>query len=248
MIIGGKPTHETLEAIAEAEKIIRGDIPNIVSEAHPSIIGADQAQQQLSRVVDMGRVVADPAYVRPIDWEEVRKWRDRMWFFHTDAIALFVGKKFDLLSQFFAAAEGTKPPPIYRIRMPRQMMVSGWGGMMDHSLLALEQGEIAILLKGFIAQAVMTRRFTKEQRDRHQTHTGKLLLDQYWEVAGHTVTTMQDGLPLEYMLFLPTGMDFAVAPIPKTDPVKFTTVAADPVVRQAGMMTLTSGHALSVGG
>lgn len=244
-LIGRQPTQETLNAIAEVARIVNGEQANTVTVKQDRIMGMNDLQTDLHRIVDMGRVVADPAYVIPADWADFSKRRNGYWFFHTDAISLFIGKKYDLLTQFFAVIPATKPPPIYRVRMPRPIMVSGIpaGGTMDESLLAMEISDISELAKHFIAQCCFPRRFSEAQRARYKQRTNRNLLDQYWEVVGHEVSVTLDGRPLPFMLFLPSGLEFQLLPLDNTDPVQFSRASPEHRVRVAGLATLSKGYA-----
>ena len=243
-----EPLRETLAAIREAEDIVRGVKANRVGETHRgSIMGEERFREEAARLVDMGRLVADPVYVRRIEWAKIANSLDRLWLFHQDLVGLFVGKKIDTLGEFFHTHLKTSNiPPIYRVDLPHPALESNWGGAMDQSCNAMEKGDIASLLRRFIVWAGFIRRFTKAQRAAFKERKGRDLLDQYWEVKCYAMTPRICGRPVPLDLFLPAGMDYTILPFEEPgEPLRFIKGPADPLVQAAGYKAF-SGDYLSI--
>jgi hypothetical protein len=222
--------------IDDAQEIAEGKKPNRTeASVKDPIMLAGQAREELARLVDMGKLVADPVYVKVVEWKEAEKRLDKLWLYNHDMVPYFTGKRMDTLGEFFNVHLQTRNiPPIYRVMLPHPILSSG-GGTRDQSFTALEQGDTAYLLKRFIVWAGFVKRFSKKQREEHKAKTGKELMDQYWEVVGRTVSVRVAGRPVKFDLFLPSGMDYAILPlIQDGKPIEFTKGTADPAVQAAG--------------
>ena len=219
-----------------AKAIAEGRLPNETSERHRGIMGEDQVREEIARLVDMGRLVADPVYVKVVEWAAMRNSLSRFYLYHYDAVPLLTGKRLDMLGQFFHTHLQTRHlPDIRRIMLPAPILDTGWGGTGAQSLMAIEAGETAGLLRRFLVWACFVRRYTAGQRAEHKERTGKDLPDQYWEVKAHPVSAGVAGAIVPFDLFLPSGMEYEVSPaVVPNQPIRFRLDPASPLVVAAG--------------
>jgi hypothetical protein len=222
--------------MAKAVAIAEGRLPNEVSESHRGVMGEARVREEIARLVDLGRLVADPVYVRTVEWGEMRSSLSRFYLYHYDAVPLLTGKRLDMLGQFFHTHLQTRDlPDLRRIMLPAPILDTGWGGTGARSLMAIEAGELAGLLRRFLVWAGFVRRYTARQRAEHLARTGRELPDQYWEVKAHPVTAGVAGTDVPFDLFLPSGMEYEVTPaLVPGQPIRFRLGPADPLVAAAG--------------